>query len=104
MREPTITIHPEAPKDGDFLKKIEQFKALLTDGDELHALAMHEAGHEFFYREMGITRFDYFGPSAGPGRDDFFGASIEPTHGTEDFINLEPLTRINLVAKANTAG
>jgi hypothetical protein len=104
MREPIVITHPDAPKDADFLAKIEEFKILLSDADELIALAMHEAGHEYYYREMGITKFDYFGPTAGPGRNDFFGASIEPIEWTDSFIHLGPLTRINLAARANTAG
>jgi hypothetical protein len=105
MGEPVVTIHPDAPKgDAEFQQKLEQFKALLSGAEELHALAMHEAGHEFYYRQMGITGFDYYGPSAGPGENDFFGASIDPTSWTDDFIHLESLTRIHLAARANTAG
>ena len=104
VKEPIITIHPDAPKDEEFLKKVEELRHRLTNADELHALALHEAGHEYYYRVMGITRFDYSGPIAGPGKDDFFGASIMPTYATNAFINLEPLKRIYLVARASTAG
>lgn len=108
--EPVIDVVVEGKEVPGLWQEYARFKAYLSDPNVLEAVSAHEAGHEFYFREIGGIDFEYFGPRIVLRRTesgyefDCLSAMVRVKAFSPACAQLSELTKIGLVARASVAG